>query len=241
MIINQLDLQKHQLYYWNLVFITMIHWTFQSIPKEHNISLLPSFRTNDDTSDDECKQQPYDNIDDTHSISSWTIQTTATDDRVQYNNTWNVFSDEYCNNVELPFEIFGTSADNASAMPHVLSPPLMDSLRNFLPDRLFHQNYWLKYSLVRDGADLQTLQRKVKSSQYTLLAIETTTGHVFGCFTSTPWRKSNTYFGNGESFVWKMKKTAVSMKKMVNFVIVLLIKLRWRVKLKSLLIMVRMI
>jgi len=138
--------------------------------------------------------------------SSWSIQTKDTADMMQY-NAWDVYNDEYCNNVELPFEIFGTSADDASAMPHVLSPPLMDSLRNFLPDRLFHQNYWLKYSLVRDGADLQILQRSIRASRNTLLAIETTTGHVFGCFTSTPWRKSSKYFGNGESFVWKMKQS----------------------------------
>lgn len=34
------------------------------------------------------------------------------------------------------FKIIGTSADDARAIPHVLSPPLMESLLNFVPERL---------------------------------------------------------------------------------------------------------
>lgn len=34
------------------------------------------------------------------------------------------------------FKILGTSAQDAAAIPHVLSPPLMESLLNFVPERL---------------------------------------------------------------------------------------------------------
>lgn len=50
----------------------------------------------------------------------------------------------------IPFHILGTSVDDSDASPHVLSPPLMDALRPFLPFSLQQDNYWLKYSLRRD-------------------------------------------------------------------------------------------
>jgi len=50
----------------------------------------------------------------------------------------------------IPFVILGTSVDDPAASPHVLSPPLMDALRPFLPYAIQQDNYWLKYSLLRD-------------------------------------------------------------------------------------------
>ena len=115
-----------------------------------------------------------------------------------------------------PFKILGTSAYDASALPHVLSPPLMDSLLNFVPEHLWNSNYWLKYSLVRDGASLDILRRYCRAATHTILAIETTNGDVFGSFTSAPWTcrqhrpsSANTtgsgFYGTGESFLWRMR------------------------------------
>ena len=104
------------------------------------------------------------------------------------------------------FTILGTSADDTLAHPHVLSPPLMDSLMTFLPAAVKNQNYWLKYSLVRDGASLAILRRYVRGARRTILAVETTDGHVFGSFTSTNWRyERNGFYGTGESFLWRMR------------------------------------
>jgi hypothetical protein len=103
------------------------------------------------------------------------------------------------------FRILGTSADDASAQPHVLSPPLMDALMSFVPPTLRGQNYWLKYSLLRDGASLAVLQHYVRASDYVVLAIETLEGDVFGCFTSSPWRYHGGYFGRDPAFVWRMR------------------------------------
>jgi hypothetical protein len=66
-------------------------------------------------------------------------------------------------------------------------------------------NYWLKFSLIRDGASLDILKKYCRAAKYTILAIETTNGEVFGSFTSAPWRTYNKYFGNGESFLWRMR------------------------------------
>lgn len=103
------------------------------------------------------------------------------------------------------FKILGTSADDTLATPHVLSPPLMDSLLNFVPEHLANDNFWLKFSLVRDGASLDILKRYCRAATHTVLAIETTNGEVFGAFTSAPWRLSNKYFGTGEAFLWRMR------------------------------------
>lgn len=103
------------------------------------------------------------------------------------------------------FQILGTSADDTMAQPHVLSPPLMESLLNFVPEVLSYENYWLKYSLVRDGATLDTLRNYTHATPHTIVAILTMSGDIFGSFTSSPWHTENAFFGNGESFVWKMR------------------------------------
>jgi hypothetical protein len=81
----------------------------------------------------------------------------------------------------------------------------MDALMTFMPDELVGENYWLRYSLVRDGASLDTLKGYVRGAPYTVVAIETPTGKVFGSFTSAPWRTNPGFYGGAPSFVWKMR------------------------------------
>jgi len=129
----------------------------------------------------------------------------------EHPNAWNVLKDPYSVGYgaegTLPFRIFGTSADDESAQPHVLSPPLMESLQQFLPFEISEQNFWMKYSLLRDGASMLTLLQNARGAKNTILAIETSDGDVFGSFTSEPWRKSWRYFGTGESFLWRMRQS----------------------------------
>ena len=114
-----------------------------------------------------------------------------------------------------PFRILGTSADDVSAHPHVLTPPLMEGLQEFMPESLHDFHFWLKYSLVRDGSSshpghppLLDLLRQCRASDYTVLAMETTSGHVFGAFCSQPWRlQGHVYWGTKDSFVWKMRRS----------------------------------
>ena len=95
-----------------------------------------------------------------------------------------------------------------SLEPHVLSPLLMKCLRDHLPYALREENFWLKYSLARDGASLETIFSTLRHSHHTLLAIETTHGRVFGSFTSSPWRPNgNSYYGSCEAFVWNLRKS----------------------------------
>ncbi|KAL3793018.1 LOW QUALITY PROTEIN: hypothetical protein ACHAWO_008274 [Cyclotella atomus] len=122
-------------------------------------------------------------------------------------NAWSVFIDEYAEEYgaykSLSFRILGTSADDVSCHPHVLSLPLMESLRNFLPPGIAENNFWINYSLVRDGASLSTLLRQVRGAQHTLIAIETLEGEVFGCYKSSLCRKITTEV----AFLWRMRRT----------------------------------
>ena len=62
---------------------------------------------------------------------------------------------------------------------------------------------WLR--VTASGASLPTLLKRARGIQYTILAVETIDGEVFGSFTGQAWRKSWNYFGTGESFLWKMR------------------------------------
>uniref|UniRef100_A0A7S4EQB8 Oxidation resistance protein 1 n=1 Tax=Pseudo-nitzschia australis TaxID=44445 RepID=A0A7S4EQB8_9STRA len=112
-----------------------------------------------------------------------------------------------------PFKILGTSANDVSVQPMVLSPPLMEGLQSFMPESFQEHHYWLKYSLVRDGPGLMKMLRHCRGSQHTILAIETTDGYVFGSFTAQPWRLtspnegSDHYYGSKESFLWRMRQS----------------------------------
>ena len=132
--------------------------TKDSLPAEASAS----FPVDDDDednipSDEEVRHEKRE--DDASSDSSWE----DTNHRDHY-SAWEVFKDEYAADFGFDytaqetianilndtdenansFRIIGTSADDTSAHPHVLSPPLMDSLTNFLPEVLVGQNFWLK-------------------------------------------------------------------------------------------------
>lgn len=171
-------------------------------------------------SDEELRPQDQNDDDSDDSASSW-----GDDQHWDNYDTWDVLKDEYATDFGFSFDahgmvkvnsqdddddqnvfiILGTSADDPSCQPHVLSPPLMDSLMTFLPPQLHNENYWLKFSLIRDGASLQTLKRYVRAAAFTIVAIETTKGEVFGSFTSHSWRNQWGFYGSQPAFVWKMR------------------------------------
>lgn len=140
--------------------------------------------------------------------ASWDMNS---DGGVPRYDSWDVLKDEYVNGYggggSLDFLILGTDANDEAAQPHVLSPPLMESLQAFLPITKSGQNFFLRYSMVRDGASMHTFLKRARGVQYSILAIETIDGEVFGSFTGQPWRKNWNYFGTGESFLWKMRRS----------------------------------
>eukprot|EP00977_Amphora_coffeiformis_P000398 scaffold108_cov162-Amphora_coffeaeformis.AAC.9 len=134
-------------------------------------------------------------------ITAWTESVDA--DSFAFYDPWLAMED----NASLPFKILGTDAKDESSTPHVLSPPLMDSLQKFLPFNKQGENFWMKYSLIRDGASTHTFLRNARGSKYTILALETVDGEVFGAFLGEAWRKDWNYYGTGQSFLWRMRRT----------------------------------
>jgi len=107
----------------------------------------------------------------------------------------------------LVFTVLGTSGC-VDCQPHVLSPPLMDALRPHLPFVCQQDNFWLKFSSLRDGFSLRSLLHKSRGSARTIVAVETMDGKVFGAFTSSPWREQGQhYYGSGEAFLWRLSNT----------------------------------
>jgi len=83
----------------------------------------------------------------------------------------------------------------------------MNTLRRHLPFVVQEENFWLKYSMIRDGASLHTLIGKTRNSARTVIAIETLDGDVFGSFTSSCWRpRGREYYGSGEAFLWRLRR-----------------------------------
>lgn len=111
--------------------------------------------------------------------------------------------------MEYPFRILG--AENVEELePRVLTPRMMEAIRGFFPFRVSESNFWLKFSLARDGASLETLLESIKASTYTIIAVETTHGEVFGSFNGAPWKRHTKWFGTGEAFLWRLKKSRMT-------------------------------
>jgi hypothetical protein len=97
--------------------------------------------------------------------------------------------------------------------PHVLTPLVLEALRGFLPFVVSEENFWLKFSLLRDGASLATLLHMVRASKWTIIGVETMEGDVFGSFTATHWRKQKRFYGSGEAFLWRLKQSRIASTK----------------------------
>jgi hypothetical protein len=103
------------------------------------------------------------------------------------------------------YRVLGTSINDETTKPHVMTTSIMDALQDYLPFTKQGDLFWLKYSMVRDGSSMQTLLNKTRGSEYTIFAIETMEGEVFGAFTAQPWHVTWKYFGTPESFLWRLQ------------------------------------
>jgi hypothetical protein len=131
------------------------------------------------------------------------------DDGDKDDDTAELDDDELDDDLSTTFRVLAPSIEDLIETPTVLTPPIMDGLRAFLPFAVQHDNFWLKYSLAGgDGASFYTLLHKVRNSARTFIAIETDQGEVFGSFTSSPWRvHPDKYYGSAEAFLWRLKKS----------------------------------
>ena len=63
-------------------------------------------------------------------------------------------------------------------------------LRKFLPTMQQIESWKLIYSVLNDGADLDSFFRRTKSHKYTLIIVQTINGELFGGFNSMEWMTS---------------------------------------------------
>jgi len=108
------------------------------------------------------------------------------------------------NSTEYPFLILDTYGYKSN--PRVFTPGIMEALRGFMPMNVMNQNFWLRYSLTRDGNSFTNLLASVRASAFTMIGIETDRGEVFGCFTVRPWRIGSKWYGSSEAFLWRLKQ-----------------------------------
>ncbi|ORX48116.1 hypothetical protein BCR36DRAFT_413266 [Piromyces finnis] len=98
-----------------------------------------------------------------------------------------------------------------SPLPDTLGISLTDEICNSLytsiPKRLrIKRSLTLIYSMQLHGSSLSTFYEK-SSSGYgnaQILVIRDVDDNIFGAFTSEPFRKQNGFYGNGETFLWKV-------------------------------------
>jgi hypothetical protein len=73
---------------------------------------------------------------------------------------------------------------------NILTADQAMKLRRFLPTMQQIESWKLIYSVLNDGADLDSFFRRTKSHKYTLIIVQTINGELFGGFNSMEWMTS---------------------------------------------------
>eukprot|EP00529_Nitzschia_sp_RCC80_P018925 CAMPEP_0113499786 /NCGR_PEP_ID=MMETSP0014_2-20120614/31945_1 /TAXON_ID=2857 /ORGANISM="Nitzschia sp." /LENGTH=513 /DNA_ID=CAMNT_0000394007 /DNA_START=247 /DNA_END=1784 /DNA_ORIENTATION=+ /assembly_acc=CAM_ASM_000159 len=98
-----------------------------------------------------------------------------------------------------------TDEEVKSPTNNVLTPSLMQQIKHHLPFGRRDDSFWLQYSMVRDGASIGQLLRHVVdcNCRYSVLAVETMDGEIFGAYLSHSWEQPQPkhWYGGGESFL----------------------------------------
>eukprot|EP00418_Pyrodinium_bahamense_P019796 CAMPEP_0179119846 /NCGR_PEP_ID=MMETSP0796-20121207/56440_1 /TAXON_ID=73915 /ORGANISM="Pyrodinium bahamense, Strain pbaha01" /LENGTH=223 /DNA_ID=CAMNT_0020818369 /DNA_START=1 /DNA_END=669 /DNA_ORIENTATION=+ len=91
--------------------------------------------------------------------------------------------------------------------PSLLSQSLADQLSNFLPASLRFQQWNCTFTPHLHGVSLRTLYRCFQQTPGpSVLLVRDTGGRIFGGFASEAWRCSGKYYGNGECFVFSLRR-----------------------------------
>eukprot|EP00698_Gefionella_okellyi_P024628 TRINITY_DN8765_c0_g1_i2.p1 TRINITY_DN8765_c0_g1~~TRINITY_DN8765_c0_g1_i2.p1 ORF type:complete len:561 (-),score=93.11 TRINITY_DN8765_c0_g1_i2:44-1726(-) len=89
----------------------------------------------------------------------------------------------------------------------IMTPEQYGKLRRALPS-VFGQCDWvLLYSTAQHGISMNTFYRNVAEAGATLLVLEDLKGRIFGGMAPEAWRKSEKYYGMGETFVFTFHPT----------------------------------
>jgi len=97
----------------------------------------------------------------------------------------------------------------------ILSSQEWELLSSWLPDRLRIKKPVCLFKTDTDGYSILTLYNKCKDDDETVLLVKSSVGEIFGGFVTTSWDERNTghktltYFGTGESFVFRLSPKPV--------------------------------
>jgi len=85
-----------------------------------------------------------------------------------------------------------------------------------MPERHSYERWEMVYSTTRHGVSINTFYTKVAHRAPSVIVVEDTRHHVFGCYATEPWERNVTnareYYGSGESFLFKIKPVAKIFK-----------------------------
>ena len=96
---------------------------------------------------------------------------------------------------------------STSQPPSVLPSEARLFLRRALPLRLRPCDWALLYSTEQHGCSLRTMLTRLEARGPTLLVVLDALGHLFGAFVSEDVRADGHYFGNGETFLFRVLPT----------------------------------
>lgn len=86
----------------------------------------------------------------------------------------------------------------------ILTCDVTAALTLHLPKTLQYDSWILLYSVLENGADLSTFYSRVSGCRYSLIVVETTNGDIFGGFSDSEWMISNSFYGGGECFLFRV-------------------------------------
>ncbi|CAG5110452.1 Oidioi.mRNA.OKI2018_I69.chr2.g4853.t1.cds [Oikopleura dioica] len=90
----------------------------------------------------------------------------------------------------------------------ILNIQQVAAINQFLPARCIGSKWMLKYSSRNHGTSIGTLYRQAaKTSSPNLLIIKTLCGSTIGALASHPLKVQEHFFGSGESFLFRFKKS----------------------------------
>jgi hypothetical protein len=89
----------------------------------------------------------------------------------------------------------------------ILNQNNLKQIWRYLPFRLKIKDWSLLYSDAVHGASLSTFYRKIEGKGPTVLLIKDTGGYVFGAYITEEWKKSDSFYGLGENFLFSLEPT----------------------------------
>lgn len=115
-----------------------------------------------------------------------------------------------------PFSYFGRVRNPNSSTPsfrlepdvilhgdsRIFSQDDLRKIRKSFPSRYTENQWWLAFSIARDGVNFTSFESNVRRADICLLALKTSVGDRFGAFVSHGFKGSRQYFTSGESFLF---------------------------------------